>query len=78
MNNDLSLRDYFAGLAMQGLLQGLLASDVNHNWSEYDIAMSAYDQADAMIAERDKKAVDQTPPDYSDLLSHIKCEGCDE
>ena len=51
----ITVRDHFAGLAMHGLLQGLLASDVNHNWSDDDIAMSAYEQADAMIAERDKR-----------------------
>jgi hypothetical protein len=43
-----SLRDKFAGLAMQGLLAS------NNNWSEDDIAMSAYEQADAMLKERSK------------------------
>ena len=46
----ISLRDHFAGLAMQGLL----ASDINAKWDEDEIAMIAYGQADAMIAERGK------------------------
>lgn len=47
----ISLRDHFAGLAMQGLL----SSDVSAKWGEDDIALIAYGQADAMLAEREKK-----------------------
>lgn len=41
-----SLRDHFAGLAMQGLLNG---NDM------YSAATKAYYMADAMLAEREKK-----------------------
>ena len=44
----ISLRDHFAGLAMQGLL----ASDINAKWDEDEIAMIAYGQADAMMERR--------------------------
>jgi hypothetical protein len=46
----ISLRDHFAGLAMQGLL----ASDINTKWDENDIALIAYGQADAMMERREK------------------------
>jgi hypothetical protein len=47
--NELSLRDYFAAKAMQGMLA--------HGFQiSYDgLAEIAYKQADAMIEERDKK-----------------------
>ncbi len=48
LNQGMTLRDHFAGLAMQGLL----SADINNKWSEDDIAMSAYEQADAMLRER--------------------------
>ena len=44
----ISLRDHFAGLAMQGLL----SSDINTKWDEDDIALIAYGQADAMLERR--------------------------
>ena len=44
------LRDWFAGLAMQGFL----TADEDHLIDENDIAEWAYDQADAMLKERDK------------------------
>lgn len=50
MSNTLTIRDHFAGLAMQGLL----TTDDGNNWGIYDIADVAYQQADAMIAERNK------------------------
>ena len=46
--NGMSLRDYFAAKAMQGLL----AADTG--WDEYDCAKYAYAQADAMLAERER------------------------
>lgn len=51
----LSVRDYFAAKAMQGVLAG------DHPITREDdclelIAMAAYEQADAMLAARDKKA----------------------
>ena len=50
LREEISLRDHFAGLAMQGLL----SSDINTKWDEDDIALIAYGQADAMLAERKK------------------------
>ena len=50
LREEISLRDHFAGLAMQGLL----SSDINTKWDEDDIALIAYGQADAMLAEREK------------------------
>ena len=43
-----SLRDHFAGLAMQGLL----TADVRVVWDNESIADLAYDQADAMLERR--------------------------
>jgi hypothetical protein len=50
LQENISLRDHFAGLAMQGLL----ASDINTKWDENDIALIAYGQADAMMERREK------------------------
>jgi hypothetical protein len=47
---EISLRDHFAGLAMQGFL----TADEDHLIDENDIAEWAYDQADAMLRERNK------------------------
>ena len=46
LREGISLRDHFAGLAMQGLLNG---NDM------YSAATKAYYMADAMLAEREKK-----------------------
>jgi hypothetical protein len=46
----ITLRDHFAGLAMQGFL----ASDYN-DWDYEKLALTCYEQADAMIAEREKR-----------------------
>lgn len=45
---NMSLRDWFAGLAMQSLAAG----DVNQNLTSEAIAAYAYEQADAMLAAR--------------------------
>lgn len=45
----MSLRDYFAAKAMQGIIVGV------ENPNEEYIAKIAYAMADAMLAERDKK-----------------------
>ena len=50
---DMTLRDYYAGLAMQGLLSGLLADGQDIRWD--GISRNAYWQADAMLAARDGK-----------------------
>ena len=51
---DMTMRDYFAGLAMQGLY----ASDAKHDHKDADIfdvvAEAAYKVADAMLKERSK------------------------
>ena len=46
----MTLRDYFAAKAMQGLL----AADTNFNSIEFDVAKAAYHQADAMLKAREK------------------------
>ena len=46
----MSLRDYFAGAALQGMMA---ASDLADP-TETSVAMFAYKYADAMLAERDK------------------------
>lgn len=46
LHHGMTLRDHFAGLAMQGMV----ATSNNMD----DIAQSAYDMADAMLAEREK------------------------
>jgi hypothetical protein len=47
----MSLRDYFAARAMQGMLAGLLAYGHDIMWDE--IAKDAYRQADAMLKARE-------------------------
>ena len=51
INRQEALRDHFAGLAMQELM----AADVRVIWDNESIAELAYDQADAMLAEREKR-----------------------
>ena len=51
LREGISLRDHFAGLAMQGLM----AADVRVVWDNESIADLAYDQADAMLERREKK-----------------------
>lgn len=46
----MTLRDHFAGLAMQGLL----TNPDNNGISPYNIAKFSYDQADSMLGERNK------------------------
>jgi len=52
LREEISLRDHFAGLAMQGFL----AADYN-DWDYEKLALTSYEQADAMIAEREKRDV---------------------
>lgn len=47
----LELRDYFAAMAMQGLLSN---SETNRAWGVNENAKYAYEQADAMIKQRGK------------------------
>ena len=46
----MTLRDYFAAKAMQGLL----SADNELKFEDYEIADYAYQQADAMLAERER------------------------
>lgn len=48
---DMTLRDHFAGLAMQGLL----AAQLSHKSSSNGMAEVAYVMADAMLAAREGK-----------------------
>jgi hypothetical protein len=52
MPSELTLRDYFAAMAMQGLL----ANQEHSELSVKDIADIAYAQADAMLKERIRDA----------------------
>ena len=47
----MTLRDYFAAKAMQSLASNYLAND---SWGVRHISESAYELADAMLAQRDK------------------------
>ena len=47
----MTLRDYFAAKAMQGMLAGLLAYGHDILWNQ--IAEDAYKQADAMLKARE-------------------------
>lgn len=50
--NNISLRDYFAAKAMQGLLSN---SETNRAWGVNENAKYAYEQADAMLEARGSK-----------------------
>jgi hypothetical protein len=52
----MSLRDYFAGQALAGILAGGFADTIPHDdvGGGSDAAFYAYQYADAMIAERNK------------------------
>ena len=51
LREELSLRDHFAGLAMQGLMN-VYAQDYSKSVSDKEIADWSYDQADAMLKAR--------------------------
>jgi hypothetical protein len=51
LREEVSLRDHFASLAMQGLL----AADKRRQLGEKGVCLIAYSQADAMLAEREKR-----------------------
>ncbi len=61
--NNVSFRDYFAGLAMQGLL----FADLTTNWTSEDCASFAYHQADVILAERNKEKLLSKPVAYIDI-----------
>ncbi|AMG36275.1 hypothetical protein [Achromobacter xylosoxidans] len=47
-----TLRDDFAGKAMQAQLTAFWAMETHHGWSHDEIAREAYAMADAMLAAR--------------------------
>lgn len=53
---DLTKREHFAGLAMQGILAGIhsATSGAWHGWSEGDFAKEAVTMADALLKELEK------------------------
>lgn len=69
MNNNINLRDYFAGLALQAMI-GM----VNKNTDKDDIDLipqGAYFYADLMLKERRKGEEEK----YTTLLIHTKDKG---
>lgn len=56
-HNGMDLRDYFAAKAMQGMLAGHFACYGHDNyWRRDAIAEEAYEVAEAMMAEKLKRA----------------------
>jgi hypothetical protein len=49
-HSGMTLRDYFAAKAMQGLLAGITPTTV---WSHDEVAETAYNVADAMLKARE-------------------------
>jgi len=47
----LTKREYFAGLAMQGLLSAIGSTKFEHEFQYEDLAMDAVASADALLAE---------------------------
>lgn len=48
----MSLRDYFAALAMQAMVSSVTYEE--GGWAQDNIAQQAYDMADAMLKEREQ------------------------
>jgi len=74
--NNISLRDYFAGSALQGLLAVDEANTCQANW----VAEVAYEFADAMMEEREKKTEAQRLLDDQAKLDKVldeTMEDCD-
>lgn len=63
----IDLRDYFAAAAMQAASS--LPESID--WSHEQIAKGAYEQADAMIAEREKGSVESADQIKQMLVSKI-------
>jgi len=51
-NAGMSLRDWFAGQAMQGLIEATVGPETV--WTPDELAESAYVMADAMLSQREK------------------------
>lgn len=56
LHEGMSLRDYFAAAALQGMLcNGFMPSEVSqHGHTPYDYPGAAYEIADAMLKRRDR------------------------
>ena len=59
MNNDISLRDYFAAKAMQALIRCVWERNGDSNYiidndGRVSLHLRAYEHADSMLAQRDK------------------------
>ena len=50
----MSLRDWFASQALQGILAGGFANTVPHDAVDHEASFYAYKYADEMMAQRDK------------------------
>ena len=50
----MTLRDYFAAKAMQGVLSGVFSLSERGELPQQELARFSYEIADAMIAEREK------------------------
>lgn len=50
----ISLRDWFAGMALQGILSNPGIIDIKTSQHSQALAVEAYDMADAMLKERGK------------------------
>ena len=48
----MSLRDYFAAKALQARMTAFCSLEVNHGWTNMEIAIDAYAMADAMLKAR--------------------------
>lgn len=57
----MSLRDWFAGMAMQGLIAAgaHTPEDVTAKFTDELVASWSYSQADAMLAERERRNANQ-------------------
>ena len=66
----MSLRDWYAGMAMQAILK--MYSTVPSDSSMCEIAEFAYTQADAMLAERKEQDGGGRPEEKSPKVSDLK------
>ena len=52
-NSGMSLRDWFAGMALQGIISSVKAVEVLDTPEK--LSLACYHQADAMLAQKEKK-----------------------
>ena len=68
MNDELTLRDYFAAAALPAILSGMASVTSDDSLPEM-AARSVYRYADAMLAERAKQPVNPQPKENHDSNS---------